>query len=349
MSVLWFRYGWEIRSRSAFLLFFAAVLLFLGLLSVALTAKDTYHAHRLSTDGRMATATVVQKVLHRAASNGTADTSFEVDYVFTTADGRRFDGSDTVDADTWERIADRGPVEIQYSVSDPLINRIGATTGVTAFAIVFLVVGSALALLGALLAVKGLRSLQTPVWSSAESAAASAADGPPFWQVRVKVNRWIIIGGILLIVGVTFRLIGDAKLREERLYQAAGLTANAIVEAKSMRMPALLQPAQSQYMRRDIRYLVHYRFTSNDGATVRGSDEVDLRTWQSIREGDPIQIVYLRDQPARSRLVANATGMAPQQFIVLGGTLAAIGLLFLSYGLFRVIQKRRIGRHGPLG
>jgi len=336
MSALWFRYRSEIRSRAASLLFVAAVLLFLGLVLVALTAKDTYHAHRLSTDGHMATATVVQKVLHPAASNGTADTSFQVDYVFTTADGRRFDGSDRVDADTWERVADRGPVEIQYSVSDPSINRIGATTGVAAYGIVFLVVGSALALLGAMLALKWLRSLQTPVGSSAESAAV--ADGPSLWQFRVKVNPWLITGAILLVAGVSFRLIGDAQLREERLYQATGLTANAIVEAKSSHVPDRPQSAQSQH----IRYLVHYRFTSNDGATVRGSDEVDLRTWQSIREGDPIQIVYLRDQPARSRVVANTPDTAPQQSIVVGGTLAGIGLLFLSYGLFRVMQKRRI-------
>ena len=340
MSAFWFRYRRsEIRSRAVSQLFVAAVLLFLGLLLVGLTAKDTYHTHRLSTDGRMAKATVVQKVLHPAARNGTADTSFEVDYVFTTAGGRRLEGSDTVDAETWERIADRGPVEIQYSASDPWINRIGATTGVAAYAIVFLVVGSALALLGAMLALKGLQSLQTPVWSSADSAAA--ADGPSLWQIRVKVNPWLIIGAILLIAGVSFLLIGDAKLREERLFQAAGLTANAIVESKSSRVPDRPQSAQSQH----IRYLVRYRFTSNDGATVRGSDEVDLRSWQSIREGDPIQIVYLRDQPARSRVVANTSGTAPQQSIVVGGTLAAIGLLFLSYGLFRVIQKRRIGRH----
>lgn len=201
----------------------------------------------------------------------------------------------------------------------------------------FLVVGSALALLGAMLALKGLLSLQTPVLSSAGSADASDSHGPPLWQFRVKVNRWIIIGGILLIVGVSFRLIGDAKLREQRLFQAAGLTATAIVEAKSSRVPDRPQSAQSQH----IQYLVSYRFTSDDGATVRGSDAIDRRTWQSIREGDPIQIVYLRDQPARSRPVANTAGTAPWIASVLGGALAAGGTLLLGYGLYDAKRRHR--------
>src|SRR5208282_5037827 len=109
---------------------------------------------------------------------------------------------------------------------------------------------------------------------------------------------------------------------EDRLYQTAGLAATAIVEAKSSRVPDRPQSAQSQH----IHYLVSYLFTPDYGARVRGSDEFDRQTWQSIREGGPIQIVYLHDQPLHSRLVANITGTASaQQSIVLGGTLAAIG------------------------
>ena len=335
MSAIRFSYPLVIRS-SVSLLFVAFVLLFLGCLFVALSAKDTYYAHRLSTDGRMATAAVVQKIMHRAAAKGTSDTSYEVDYEFTTAEGRKVDSSDTVDPDTWERIADRGPVEVQYSASAPSINRIGATTGVAANAIVFLIVGSALGLIGAMLAVKGLLALRTPVLNSTASAAASNTDGPPRWQVSVKVSPWIIIGAILLIVGVSFRLIGELGLREERLYQVGGLTATAIVVTKSSRVEPRPQSAHSQ----PIHYVVGYRFTSSDGTTVRGSDEVDLRAWQSIRERDPIQIVYLRDQPARSRL-ARDSSKDPQKSIVLGGTLATVGALCLSYGLFRVILRRR--------
>jgi hypothetical protein len=338
MSTLRFSYPLVIRS-SVSLLFVAFVLLFLGGLFVALSAKDTYYAHRLSTDGRMASATVIQKIMHRAAANGTSDTSYEVDYEFTTAEGRKVDSSDTVDPDTWERIADRGPVEVQYSASAPSINRIGATAGVTASAIVFLIVGCALGLIGATLAVKGLLALRAPVSNFTASAAGSITEGPPRWQVSVKVSPWIIIGAILLILGVIFRLIGEHELREDRLFQAGGVTATAIVVTKSSRVKSGPQSAHSQ----KTHYIVGYRFTSSDGTTVRASDEVDLVTWQSIRERDPIQIVYLRDEPAHSRLASDSS-KTPQPVIVLGGTLAAVGALFLSYGLFTVMRRRRIGR-----
>ena len=318
------------------LLFFAFVLLFLGFIFVALTAKDTYYAYRLSTDGRMATATVVQKILRRAGAKGTADTSYEIDYAFTTAEGRRVDGSDAVDPDAWERIAEHGPVEVRYSASAPSINRIGATAGVAAYAIVFLIVGSALGLIGATLAVKGLLALRTPVLNSTASAAASNTNGPRRWQVGIKVSPWIIIGAILLIVGLSFRLISELELREDRLFEAEGVTATAIVLTKSSRVKSGPQSAHSQQTHN----IVGYRFTTSDGTTVRSSADVDLPTWQSIRERDPIQIVYLRDEPARSRL-ANPSSRAPRQYTALGSALAAVGALFLSYGLFRVIQRRR--------
>jgi hypothetical protein len=348
MSV-WFRFQWEIRSGSASLLFAGAVLLGLGCLFVALSARDTFHAHRLATDGRMASATVTKKVVHPAAK-GTSNTTYEVDYVFTTADGRHVASSDTVDPDTWERTEDRAPVEVQYSAGDPTINRIGPTTGVTAIAVMFLSVGCALGLLGASLLVKGLVALWAPPQSAGSDVSDAAADtgavvsrgwstvdGPPLLQYRVRVSPWIIIGGILLIVGVSFLLIGDLELRQGRLYKTGGSIATAMVVTKSSRVEARPQSAHSQ----QIHYDVGSRFTSYDGATVQGSDEVDLRTWQSIRERDPIQIVYLRDQPARSRLVANDPGAAPQQFIVLGRMLAAVGALSLSYGLFSVVRTRR--------
>jgi hypothetical protein len=42
------------------LLFAGAVLLLISYIFIALLAKDTYHAHRLAPDGRMATATVIK-------------------------------------------------------------------------------------------------------------------------------------------------------------------------------------------------------------------------------------------------------------------------------------------------
>jgi len=342
-----FRYRWQIQSRAASLLFAGAVLLLISYIFIALLAKDTYHAHQLATDGRMATATVIQKIVHRASDNGTSNTSYEVKYNFSTADGRKVEGSDTVDSDTWERIADRGPLDVQYAASDPTINRIGTTSGVSMIGATSLIVASALGLLGATLAVKGLLALRT----APESADSTAPDthavashgwttvvGPPLLQFPARVSPGIMIGGILLVCGLTLLLLNALYSRQERLFEAEGMRATALVLAKSSHV---VYNQQNRLL--ETKYDITYRFATQAGELVQGSDEIDWRTWKSIREREPIQIVYLRDSPARSRLAANVSGAAPRITRVLGAALAASGSLLLGYGIFDATRKHRGG------
>jgi hypothetical protein len=341
----WFRYQWQFQSRAASLLLFGAVLLFLSYIFVALLAKDTYHAYRLANDGRLVTATLTKKVLHRARNNGTADTSYEVNYHFDTLDGRKVDGSDTVDPDTWERLADRGPVEVQYAASDPTINRIGTTTGVSLIGSTALALAAALGLLGAMLAVKGflaLRALPDSGSSAAPDGHAMAARGwttavgPPLLQFRVRVNPLIIIGSILLVCGLTFLLLNSLFARQERLFHAEGVRATALVLTKSSHV---VYNQQNRFL--ETKYDVGYRFTTQDGESVQGSDEVDWHTWKSIREGDPLPIIYLLHRPARNRLAATDPGAAPWVANVLGGALAAGGSLLLGYRFFYAKRSHR--------
>jgi methionine-rich copper-binding protein CopC len=340
-----FRYRWQIQSRAASLLFAGAVLLLISYIFIALLAKDTYHAHRLATDGRMATATVTKKVVHRASDNGTSNTSYEVNYSFSTADGRRVEGSDTVDPDIWERIADRGPVDVAYAASDPTINRIGTTSCVSVIGATSLIVASALGLLGATLAVKGLLALR----ASPESADSTAPDthavashgwttvvGPPLLQFPARVSPWIMIGGILLVCGLTLLLLNALYSRQERLFHAEGMRATAIVLTKSSHVDY-----NQQNRLLETKYDVSYRFISQDGESVQGSDEVDWRTWKSIRERDPIQIVYLAARPARNRLVATDPGAAPSNASMLGGALTVGGGLLLGCGLYDAMRRHR--------
>lgn len=143
----------------------------------------------------------------------------------------------------------------------------------------------------------------------------------------------------MLIVGATMLYINVALLRQERLLHTEEMTATAIVLTKSSQI-IYDQQSRSQ----SIEYDLGYRFTTQDGAPVSGSDEVNLRTWKSIRERDPIQIVYLPEHQATSRLVANDPGTSPRSTIVLGEALVAGGTLILSYGLFDVAQTRRRAR-----
>jgi hypothetical protein len=340
-----FRYRWQIPSRATFLLFAGVVLLFISSIFIALLAKDTYHAHRLATDGRMATATVIKKIVNRASDNGTSNTSYEINYLFSTADGRTVEGSDTVDPNTLDQASERGPVDVQYATNDPAINRIGTTTGVSMISSTLLIVVSALGLLGATLAVKGLLELR----ASPQSRGSAASDnhavasrgwttvvGPPLLQFRVRVNPLIIIGSILLVCGLTFLLLNGLFVRQERLFHAEGMRATALVLTKSSRV---VYNQQNSLL--ETKYDVGYRFITQDGESVQGSDEVDWHTWKSIQERDPIQIVYLSDSPARNRLAATDPGAAPWIANVLGGALAAGGTVVLGYGFFYATRQHR--------
>lgn len=339
-----FRFQWQVQSRAAFLLFGAAAVLFISYIVIALLAKDTYYAYRLAKDGRTATATVIKKVVHRA-NDGTTNTSYEVTYDFGTADGRRVEGSGTVGPDTWERIADRGPVDVQYSTSDPRINRIGTTAGVSMIDALSLIVASALGLLGAMLAVMGLLALRATPESAVSVASNTRAVtsrgwttvvGPPRLQFQGRVSPWIMIGGILLVCGLTFLLFDLLFLRQERLFHAEGMTATALVVTKSSHV---VYDQQNRVL--ETKYDVGYRFTTQDGESVQGSDEVALQTWKSIRERDPIQIVYLLDRPARSRLVAADPSAAPWIAKVVGGALTVGGALLLGYGMNGAMRRHR--------
>ncbi len=123
---------WSWRSGSKTpppLLFFGGLLLFIGSIFLLLMGNDAYKEHRLSSEGKLTDGIVVKKGLNQASDNGTSKTSYEVDYTFTTADGQKIAGHDTVDPDIWDQIKEGGPVQIDYAASKPDINQIGPAGG----------------------------------------------------------------------------------------------------------------------------------------------------------------------------------------------------------------------------
>lgn len=156
--LLWrWQYTWQPKTNAQFLLFAGAILLFISSIFLALMGNYVYRAHRLASEGKFATGAVVTKVMHQASENGTSNTSYEVDYVFTTADGIKIESNDTIDPDAWDQLKEGGPVQIEYASSKPRINEVGATSGPIIIGYIVVVVASVMWLVGATLAVKGLR------------------------------------------------------------------------------------------------------------------------------------------------------------------------------------------------
>jgi Protein of unknown function (DUF3592) len=341
---LW-SYKWQSGSKAPPLIFIGGVLLFVSSIFLALMGSYVYRAHRLASEGKFATGTVVKKVMHHASDSGTSNTSYEVDYNFTTADGRKVEGNDTIDPDAWDQLKEGGPVQIEYAASKPRINQVGATSGPIIIGYIVVVVASVMWLAGATLAVKGLLG----PWSAPAKRGKSetqADSGVVFnkagFEVELspflkdRVTPWTAFGSILLACGSIFLLIGAANLRQERAFRAEGKTATAIVLTKS---------SHNEYDQQNDTYQTHYdldyRFTTDEGKSARGSAEVNWRTWNSIHERDPIQIIYLPKRPSRSRLASHHPGFFLWFVTVLGTMLTGGGLILLGYGFFDSARKRR--------
>jgi hypothetical protein len=109
-----------------------------------------------ASEGEFSFGTVLKKLMHQASDTSDSNTSYEVDYVFTTADGRKIEADDMVDSDVWDQLKEGGPVQIEYAASKPRLNQVGATGGAIVGSYIVLIVASAMWLLGATLVVKGL-------------------------------------------------------------------------------------------------------------------------------------------------------------------------------------------------
>src|ERR1017187_4814185 len=341
---LW-SYKWQSGSKAPPLIFIGAILLFVGSIFIAIMGTYVYRAHRLASEGKFATGTVVKKVMHQASDSGTSNTSYEVDYNFTTADGRTLEGNDTIDPDAWDQLKEGGPVQIEYAASKPRINQVGATSGPLIIGYIVVVVASVIWLVGATLAVKGLRGpWSAPARSGKTATHADSGvvydkgrvevDLPPF--LKDKVTPWTFFGTLLLICGAMFLLIGVANLRQERAFRAEGKPATAIVLTKS---------SHQEYDQQNDTYQTHYdldyRFTTDDGKSARGSAEVNWRTWRSINERDAIRIIYLPMRPTRSRLASDHPGFFLWSVTVIGALLTGGGTILLGYSLFDTARRWR--------
>ena len=95
--------------------------LIFGLIGTTLAISDA----RFAADGATAEGIVLSKdIKHATSSSGT---SYSIRYRFTLPDDRTFEGSSDIEVHDWERLVERGPVTIQYLVSDPSSNRLPTT------------------------------------------------------------------------------------------------------------------------------------------------------------------------------------------------------------------------------
>jgi hypothetical protein len=136
-------------------------------------------------DAATATGIVLTKDIVPADSD--SSTRYSVTYRFTAPGGQIVEGRDDVSVDEWERLVERGPVQVQYQPARPATSRLTAGDDMALlllFGLFALVFGG----IGWVLTIRGLRGV---LWARRILATGVAADAKVIAveSTNVTVNR----------------------------------------------------------------------------------------------------------------------------------------------------------------
>ncbi len=158
-----------------------------------------------------------------------------------------------------------------------------------------------------------------------------------FRIARRSILLWF--GAAFLAGGLFFLFMGIQWGAQDERFQNEGRSVEAVVLSKSIK-PASREENSST------RYEIAYRFTTEDGREMEGTDAVGVEQWERLDVGDPIEITYLRGDLQSNR--AQTTGDAGSSFaaIVLGSIFAVVGGVFFVRSAIRVWRQWSILQQG---
>jgi hypothetical protein len=284
---------------AAFLLV-GAIFLFIG--GGTLLEERRYGAH--------APAVTMDKSLRRATAD--TNTSYDIRYRVTPADGPAFEQAESVGVHLWERVEPGSPLAVEYSMGQPGTARVSLDRSTEHRAALLALGGGAVLVSIALLVIFKAGGA---FWPAAELRGALWFGG-----------LFLLVGVPLLVVGVS-RFYGDWQFAREAL-PTQGLTLTK--EIKKGRNRANREPTRE--------YEVTYRY-SVDGETFEGRDELSADDWQTVVERAPISVSYRPARPSSSHLALRNAWLEKTVFVLAGSACMAAGC-------WVVIRSRRSGVSG---
>lgn len=159
----------------------------------------------------------------------------------------------------------------------------------------------------------------------------------PSFLSQAKRSFWLFFGAIWLLAGVVLLIVAVGMALQERQWSSEAVQTTGIVLSKD------IVPADSDS---STQYRVRFRFTTQDGSTVEGSQEVDVATWEGLRERDPVEIHYLPSSPTSARLEPGANVFTAVIFFLLGAVVGSIGGVLVVRAVRGLIRSRRLLRSG---
>ncbi len=154
-------------------------------------------------------------------------------------------------------------------------------------------------------------------------------------------NFGLVFGGIWLLVGIPFLLVGIWQWSELGRFDQGAVRAEGKVLTRDIRQA-------SRDNRTSTEYVVRYRFQTPDGQSWEGSSEVDVGLWEAVREQGPVEVEYLPDDPSTNRVA----GQSGEQWVVvlvfslLGGAFTLAGAAIFGFSLRRRLLDSRLRETG---
>lgn len=172
-------------ARRSFWLLFGGIWLVVGLTMLIAGIGSALQERAWTTDALRTSGIVLVKELIPADSD--SGTQYRVRFRFTTQAGEVVEGNREVDVSTWERLAERGSIEVHYLSSSPSSARLEPGPDPAGF-LLFLVLGAVFGGVGGLLffrAVAALLRARRLLRSGTRAEATVVAVEP----TRVSFNR----------------------------------------------------------------------------------------------------------------------------------------------------------------
>jgi uncharacterized protein DUF3592 len=160
-------------------------------------------------------------------------------------------------------------------------------------------------------------------------------------------NFWLWFGGIWLVCGLPFLIIGlyagNQRISADRRLAAEGRTVDGMVLTKAITYSS---SSNSNRSGGSPTYRVTFRFRTTEGL-ISDDAEVSQETWDRLIEREPIQVTYVPDAPHYHRVEGQTGGwIMPTVMTVLGGIFTGLGGFILLRARSRRGMNTRLQREG---
>ncbi len=171
------------------------------------------------------------------------------------------------------------------------------------------------------------------------SGGMQSSDFSVWKLVSRSVLFWF--GLIFFIFGMVLTGFGIRAASTEQAYQTQGVMVEATALNKSIE-----RAKRGEHSR--TRYLVSYRFLSEQGQSIESETEVPVEEWEGLEAGRTFRMTYLPDSPQTNRVEGENEWMGALILMGVGGIFALIGGGLAFTEVRSILLNIRVSRHGVL-